>query len=369
MIHTALKAIGLAIVLSPLMASNAQDLDIPEDGLVSLITREAETAEIDGTFLVAKDGQPIALASFGLANREHNVENLPETRYRIASMTKSFTAVLVMQLVEAGEIDLDATFGTYLPDYPAEYKNQITVRHMLANRSGIPHYAELPGWRDGKFRSVGSDEDFIAAFAAEPLNFEPGSEYRYSNSNYFLLGKILETITGKPYSGVLEERILSPLGMTDTGDYQSGEVVPHLASDYMRNGEEIRCEPADARYCKSGYVNMDLFQATGSLHSTVRDLLKWDQGLYGDALLSADSKAIMFDPDTPFAWVVGAIPLDDEGTTARIITYNGGINGYTSIIGRFPDSGLTIIILNNNGSGYNKLANATVSLARALLKE
>lgn len=356
-----------ATALLSIAGSAREGLDIPDEGVVSLISEQAKAANIDGAFLIAHKGQPIALASYGLANRENSVKNLPESVFRIASMTKSFTAVLIMQLVENGQIDLDATFGTYLPNYPADYRSQITLRHMMSNRSGIPHFAELPGWFDGKFRSVSSDDDFVAAIASEPLKFAPDSEYRYSNSNYFLLGKIIEEVTGKTYAEVLAERILTPLAMHKTGDYSSGEIIPLLANDYMPNGEEISCKPATAEYCATGYVNMDLFQATGSMHSTVGDLLKWDQGLYGSALLSEESKEIMFNPEMPFAWVVGAIPLDEAGNTTEIITYNGGINGYTSIIGRFPEHELTIIILNNNGAGYNKLANATVQLAQALL--
>lgn len=356
-----------AAILPVTTKAHAQPL--AADNVPALIAAEAQSANIDGTFLVARNGEPIAIESFGLANRQHGVKNQGRTAFRIASMTKSFTAVLVLQLVEAGLVDLDTPFGTYLPDYPADYKNSITVRQMLANRSGIPHYINLPGWFDGKYRSTNSDEAFMAAIAAEPLLFEAGSEYRYSNSNYFLLGQIIEDLTGKPYAAVLEERILSPLGMSETGDFTVGELVPNLADDYMPNGEEISCKPADAEYCVSGYVNMDLFQATGSLHSTVTDLLKWDQALYGNQLLTDASKATLFDAETPFAWVVGAVPINDNGKTADIITYNGGINGYTSFIGRFPESKLTIIILSNNGAGYNKLANATVSLASALLKE
>ncbi len=363
-----LAAAAFAAALVP-VATQGKAQTFAEKDVSALITSQAQSANIDGTFLIAKNGEPIAIESFGLANRQHGVKNQAQTAFRIASMTKSFTAVLTMQLVEAGVVDLDEPFGTYLPGFPADYKNSITVRQMLANRSGIPHYINLPGWFDGKFRSFNNDKDFMASIAAEPLLFEAGSEYRYSNSNYFLLGKIIEETTGKPYAAVLQERILGPLGMTETGDFTTGELVPNLADDYMPNGGEVSCEPATAEYCVSGYVNMDLFQATGSLHSTASDLLKWDQALYGNQLLSDDSKAIMFNPETPFAWVVGAVPIDDTGATADIITYNGGINGYTSFIGRFPESGLTIIILSNNGAGYNKLANATVQLAAALLKE
>jgi CubicO group peptidase (beta-lactamase class C family) len=184
-----------------------------------------------------------------------------------------------------------------------------------------------------------------------------------------LLGQIIEKVTGKSYAEVLEERILSPLGMSNTGDFSLGEVVPNLADDYMPNGGEVSCLPADAPYCKSGYVNMDLFQATASMYSTVRDLLKWDQALYGNDLLTDESKALMFNAEMPFAWTVGAIPLDDAGNTANIITYDGGINGYTSIVARFPESKLTILILSNNGAGYNKVAAAVFGLAQALLQQ
>lgn len=331
------------------------------------MANQMTSLNIDGAVLVAEGGKVIHQAGFGYANREWAIDNTPETRFRIASMTKSFTAVLIMQLVEAGQIDLDRPFRHYLPTYPNDHGDHITIRQLLRHSSGIKHYAELPGWRDGKFRAPMTDEAFVAVFAAEPLNFEPGSETRYSNSNYFLLGLMIERLTGKPYVDVLENRILEPLGMQNTGEFSTGTIVKQLASDYMRNGDEISCEPAEAVYCASGFVNMALFQATGSLHSTVGDLLKWDQALYDNSLLSDESKAILLNPEAPISWVVGAIPLDDQGTTANVIAYNGGINGYTSFIARFPATNHTIIILNNNGAGYNSLVNATIGIARTLL--
>ena len=355
----------LAAILMPCIvaiAATAQPNDI-----ASVAATQMKQYDIDGAILVAHDGNVLYEAGFGPANREWNVANTPDTRFRIASMTKSFTAVLIMQLVQAGQLELGAPFGRYLPDYPADYARRITVQHLLTHSSGIPHYAELPGWRQGKYRATNSSEDFVNAFAAQPLNFEPGTNKRYSNSNYYLLGKIIEKLTDAPYATALRDRILTPLKMNDTGDFSSGEIIPKFASDYMKNGEEISCTPQSADYCKSGFVNMVLFTATGSMHSTTQDILKWDRGLYGTVLLSEESKAIMFNPEDPFAWEVGNLPIGKDGSPVPVISYNGGISGYTSIIARFPESKHTIIILNNNGSGYNKLAQAAVSIAQALL--
>lgn len=358
----ALIAAALPFCLNTTVAAIAADNTMIE----AAVTEQMQSLNIDGAVLVAKDGVVLHQAGFGDANKAWGTPNTSATKFRIASMTKSFTAVLTMQLVEDGLVDLDTPFRTYLPDYPNDHGDTITVRQLLRHESGIKHYAELPGWMDGRFRPPITDEKFVAVFAGEALNFQPGSESRYSNSNYFLLGLIIERLTGKSYAEVIKERILGPLGMNETGEFSTGEIVEHLASDYMRNGDEISCAPAEAPYCASGFVNMALFQATGSLHSTVGDLLKWDQGLYGSQILSEDSKAAVFDADAPFAWVVGALPVDDAGATVPVIAYNGGINGYTSFIARFPETRHTIIILNNNGAGYNALVNATVGIARQL---
>ncbi len=365
-ITAALVAASLPFCLN--LAAQAQN----NDGHASLqeaVDQQMAAASIDGAVLVALDGQVLFKAGYGEANREWHAPNTAETRFRIASMSKSFTAVLIMQLVEAGKIDLSTPFRRYLPEYPGDHADRITVFQLLRHQSGIKHYAELPGWRDGKYRPPMTDEAFTAVFANEPLNFEPGSESRYSNSNYFLLGLIIEKLTGKPYADVLQAKILSPLGMENTGEFSAGTIVKELAADYMPNGEEISCAPASATYCASGYVNMDLFQATGSLHSTVGDLLKWDQGLYGNDILSDDTKAIVFDPAAPLAWNIGSLPVGDAGNTVPVIAYNGGINGYTSFIARFPETNHTIIVLNNNGAGYNALVQATVGIAGHLFRE
>lgn len=364
-VRTAARALALCgtLVTISQFAGNAARAD---DTVSATVEQYVAEANIEGAVLVARDGEPIYRAAFGLANREWQVENTPDTRFRIASMTKSFTAVLVMQLVQEGLIDLEAPFKTYLPSYPSENGDRITVRQLLTHRSGIPHYAELPGWRDGRFRPDITPEDFIAVFAARPLNFEPGSERRYSNSNFYLLGLIIEKLRGMPYGQALEKHILTPAGMTESGDFSGGEVIANLAADYMRNGEEISCAPKSAPYCASGYVNMDLFRATGSLHSNVDDLLKWDQALYAEAILTDESKAILFNAEDPFAWSVGALPLDDEGRTVDVIAYNGGINGYTSLIVRFPKARDTVIVLANNGTSYGTLVGLAQKVAVAL---
>lgn len=360
---------AMSLCLSSLPAGATADTPDPEPTIQTIVERHVADARIDGAVLLAKSGEPVFRAGYGLANHEWAIPNTPETRFRIASMTKSFTAVLTMQLVQEGSLDLDAAITAYLPGYPGDPGDRITVRHLLTHRSGIPHYAELPGWRDGRFRPPMTDNEFVAVFAARPLNFEPGSESRYSNSNYFLLGLMIEKFTERAYDEAIHERIFAPLGMNNSGEYREGEIVSKLASDYMPNGGEVSCLPADAAYCKSGFVNMGLFQATGSLYSTVDDLLKWDQALYGERLLSAESKALLFDPDDPFAWFVGELPLGDTGTKVDIIAYNGGINGYTSFIARFPETHHTIIVLNNNGAGYNALVALVSDLATVLFRE
>lgn len=355
-------ALCLSALNSPVYARDDGAHEL-RSSINAVVLKHAADAKIDGIVLVAEQGEAIHQAGYGLADRVWNIPNTPKTRFHIASMTKSFTAVLIMQLVQEGQIDLDKTIRTYLPTYPADHGDIITVRQMLTHRSGIKHYAELPGWRDGKYRPDIAPADFVADFAGQPLNFKPGSEYRYSNSNYYLLGLMVETITGQTYSEALQARILGPVGMTNSGNFASGRVVQNLAADYMPNGAEISCTPKSDTYCASGYVNMALFNATGSMYSTANDLLKWDQALYGEQLLSTESKAILFNPEMPFAWSVGSLPLGDTGDTVNINTYNGGINGYTSMIVRFPDQNQTIIILNNSGSGYNALSALAVEIA------
>src|SRR6185436_14293187 len=172
--------------------------------------------QFNGTVLVAEDGKVVYKGGFGLANMEWNIPNTPDTKFRLGSITKQFTATVILQLVEQGKIKLDGKLSDYLPDYRKDVGNKVTIHNLLTHTSGIPSYTGLPGFFDNVSRNPYKVTEFVNKYASGDLEFEPGSKFSYNNSGYFLLGAIIERVTGKTYEQVLKENIFDPLGMKNS---------------------------------------------------------------------------------------------------------------------------------------------------------
>jgi len=320
-----------ALFLAPLsMAQPAAAID-------QLISQYQKLGLFNGSALVAEKSQVVLQKGYGLANMEWNIPNAPDTKFRLGSITKQFTATLIMQLVEQGKIDLHAPVTHYLPDYPARTGDKITIHHLLNHTSGIPGYTETPAFGQ-KARDPYTPAEFIKTFSGLDLFFEPGTRFSYSNSGYFLLGVILEKITGQPYEKLLRERIFDPVGMNDSGYDSTRPLLTKRAAGYDKT--------FDGKYVNTGYLDMTQPYAAGSLYSTVEDLYKWDQALYTEKVLSAASKERMFTPglsDYGYAWEI----RKRDGVTT--IEHGGGINGFNTIIWRSPDTKRLVVLLNNTG--------------------
>ena len=330
---------------------------MPQSSLEELVSANLADTNFSGIVLVADNDKIVLKQAFNDPSLTTGDVIGPNSRFAIASMTKSFTTVLVLHLAEQGLLSLDDTLKTHLTDYPADYSERVTIRHLLQNRSGIPHYVDLPGWFDNEYKQSLSPEGLVSAIASLPLRFEPGSDYLYSSANCFLLGLIIEAVTDKSYEAVLSETILTPLELNDTGQIYAEAIEPAVVQNFLR--EE------DNAYVHVPIINPKLHRATASMYSTASDLFRWHQALWGDTLLSSDSQAEMFDPSGPMGWDVLAVPLEN-GETLPIQTYNGEMAGYTSMITRFPDRRGVVIILNNNNAGYNALATLTLNIAAEL---
>ena len=189
-----------------------------------LMKRAHEAGRFNGAVLVAENGKVIYKKGFGLANMEWNIPVETDTKFRLGSITKQFTAALVLQLVEQGKIKLDGKITDYLPDYRKETGERITIHHLLTHTSGIPSYTSLPGFFRDVSRNPFQVSEFVKKYASGDLEFEPGTKWRYNNSGYFLLGAIIERVTGKPYEQVLKQHILDPLGMKNT-DYENYNAI------------------------------------------------------------------------------------------------------------------------------------------------
>ena len=314
--------------------------------------------QFNGTVLVAEKGKVIYKKGFGMANMEWAIPNQPDTKFRIGSVTKQFTATLILQLVEEGKIKLDSKITDYLPDYRKDTGDKITVHQLLNHTSGIPSYTNRPDFFADVSRDPYSVADFVKKFASGNLEFEPGSKFSYNNSGYFLLGAIVEKVTGKLYETVLTERIFKPLGMTNTGYDNHAPLLQKRASGYEKKPEG---------YVNAAYLDMSLPYAAGSMYSTVEDLYKWDQSLYENKILSAESKKLMFTPGLSnygYGFVIADQPIGKTDQKTKIIQHGGGINGFNCLLTRVVDKQQTIILLDNVGLGqyHGKITNSTISI-------
>ena len=287
-----------------------------------------------GIVAAARDGQLLAVRSFGKANERTGAAADADTRFRIGSITKQFTAACILQLAERGKLSLGDTITRHLPDYPARTGEAITLHHLLSHTSGLPSYTD-----DGALMATRgtphTPAEVLATFAHQPLKFTPGAEWDYSNSNYFLLGLVIEKVSGEPFEAYLLSHVLGPAGMTRTSTVDAPE-APNTAVGYDA-GDDERIAVAHA-------VDMSLPFAAGALRSTVSDLVKWDRALTGTTVLSEASKVRM---NTPVLNHYGyGIGVDDVGGH-RLLTHGGGIDGFNAVLMRIPDAGVVLIVLAN----------------------
>lgn len=309
----------------------------------SLLTGYRDVGVFNGAALVSENGRVIFKKGFGLADFEWGIPNTPDTRFRVGSITKQFTATLVMQLVEEGKLSLDTTLATALPYYRKDTAAKITVHHLLNHTSGIPSYTGQPNFMKEVSRDPYGVRDFVLKFCSSDLEFEPGGKFRYNNSGYFILGAIIEHVLGKTYDRAVRERIFEPLGMNGSG-YDAGRpVLERRARAYERG---------PAGLTNADYLDMSLPFAAGALYSTVEDLYLWDQALYGERVLSAASKQRMFAPGLEqygYGWNIRKEPIGPGKAERTTIGHGGGINGFSTLITRVPEDRHLVVLFNNTG--------------------
>ncbi len=308
----------------------------------TLMQQKTSSAQFNGTVLVAMQGKVVYERAFGLADFEWNVPNDVRTKFEIGSMTKQFTALLVLQLVNERRLRLDGRISDYLPYYRRDTGTRITIHELLTHTSGIPNFITLPGFVDGPASRIHySTEDFVRKFCSGDLGFEPGRKFNYSNSGYFILGAILERVTGQPYEALLRQRIFDPLRMKDSGYTHTEMLIPHRARGYERSGESV----SNARF-----YDMSIPFSAGALYSTVEDLYKWDQALYTERLLPTAYRDLLFWPNLEnygYAWGL-LTPKEGQPFAGETIPMHGGaIFGFQSLIQRMPREKDLIVLLDN----------------------
>lgn len=341
------KIILSVLILFLFINSNAQDRAQKIDELVS---KYAEIGVFNGSVLVGENGNIFFEKGYGYADREQKLQNTPETKFRIASLTKQFTAMLIMQLVEQGKIKLDAKLSDYLAYYRKDNGDKITIHNLLTHTSGVPNYTSTEFMENHLTKSI-SAKDLILTYGNGDLEFEPGSEYKYSNTGYVMLGAVIEKVTGKTYETVLQENILTPLEMTNSG---------YEHNDVKMTNQAIGYDNAFGSVDVSKYIDMTIPFSAGAMYSTTEDMYKWDRALYTGILLSAEMKAKMFTPflkNYAYGWNV--VPAKVSPTDEKIIyTHSGGINGFNTNIIRVESDNLVIIVLSNYSNGQaSKISN------------
>jgi len=320
----------------------ADDSDKAEQ-IDELMSKYHELRQFNGAVLVAEDGKVLYQGGYGLANMEWDIPNTPDTKFRIGSITKQFTAMLILQQVEEGTLSLDATLFEMLPYYREDTGSQITLHQLLNHTSGIPSYTSLPGFMGETSRLSYDPETFVREFCSGDLEFEPGSEFRYNNSGYFLLGAILERATGKSYEDLLQEKIFEPVGMHTSGYDISAEILPYRAAGHVKTPQGFR---------NAEFLDMSLPYAAGSIYSTVGDLYLWDRALHGGELLSKALSKTMFTPgmeNYAYGWFAIQMPIGPDDSEIEVVSHGGGINGFNTLIKRVTEDEHLVVLLNNTG--------------------
>ncbi len=338
-----IKIISLLVFFISLMAGQLHANEASKK-IDKLMQSYVDIKEFNGTVLVSKGNDIVFEKAYGYANFEWDIKSTVDTKYKIASVTKPFTAVLVMQLVQEGKIDLNAPITRYLKDYRKDTGDEITIHQLLNHTSGIPDFLRLRKLRELPSKNPYSVGEFVEQFCSEDLDFQPGTSWRYSNSGYTILGHIMEVITDKPFSTLLEEKIFKPLGMNDSGYYYHGPLKKREASGYSKNFNGFE---------NAQYYDMSLPYASGSIYSTVEDLMRWERALHGGKLLkkSLVEKMYQVSPhkNYGYGWFVEEIAADKYGKTLTNISHAGMIKGFHSYVVRYIEDEYLIVILNNTG--------------------
>jgi CubicO group peptidase (beta-lactamase class C family) len=258
-------------------------------------------------------------------------------------MTKQFTAMLILQFVNEGNIRLEGHLSDYLPYYRQDTGSQITIGELLSHTSGLPNFTSLPGFLDGpESRTHYAVEEFAKTFCSGNLQFIPGIKFDYSNSGYFLLGAVLEQVSGKSYEDLLHHRIFDQLGMKNSGYTHTETLIPHRAAGYERTSSGFQ----NARF-----YDFSIPFSAGALYSTVGDLFLWDQALYTEKLLPAKLRDLMFKPNLEgygYGWVM-LVPRSGMPYAGESIPMHGGaILGFQSVIQRLIQHRELIVLLDNS---------------------
>lgn len=300
-----------------------------------------------GAVLVMKQDKVLLEKGYGLADREWNISNTAETKYRIGSVTKQFTAACILQLIEAGKLSVTDKLSKFFPDFPKG--DSVTIHMLLNHTSGIASYTDVKEFINVATLSLSKDS-MISFFKSKPYNFSPGTKWSYNNSGYFLLGCIIEKLSGLTYSDYLQKNIFDKLEMKNSGVDKLDSVLAMRARGYSRAGKKT---------INADYISMAWPFSAGVLYSTVGDLYKWDRALYGNKILSKESLQKMF---TPGKSNYGYGVIIDSLENHPRIWHNGGIPGFSTNFTRFINDDICTVVFSNNESNTDFVAIALADI-------
>ena len=310
-----------------------------------------------GTVSLVKDGEPLFTGAYGKANLRWGIDNKLDTKFNLGSMNKMFTGVAICQLVSQKKLSFDDPISKYLPDYAnKDVANKVTVHHLLTHTSGMGSYWEAMDNMD--WTGLRSVKDFADLAVNEPLAFEPGERFQYSNSGPLVLGLIIEAISGLDYHDYIREYVTGPAGMINTDCFHADDVIPNLAQGYFWNDETNA-------YRSNIFAHSARGSAAGGGFSTVEDLQRFAKSLYDGTLLSADmvdiytSGKVEMGPGDKYAYLIG----DSRQDGHRTVGHGGGAPGINADLKIFTDLGFTVAAMSN----YDGAANAITTYATRLI--
>jgi CubicO group peptidase (beta-lactamase class C family) len=307
------------------------------DTLVQSCTNQNK---FSGNILIAKEGNVIFEKSYGFADRELNIPNSRNTKFCIGSLTKQFTAVLIMQLAESGKLDLQAPITKYLDFYRKDFGDSIKIHHLLTHTSGLENFSERPDFLSDISKRAYTHKEFIKTICSDSLLSRPGSQYKYSNDGYYILGAIIEEITRESYADVLQNKILNVAGMKNTGVENSSSLIVGGAKGYNFSY---------GKYSNADYIDIPstVFSA-GGIYSTTDDLLLWDRALFSNKLISHKSRSLMLTPyleNYAYGVFVSNFLAPDLNIENHFVSHQGAMNGFRSIMTHIVDEDIFIILL------------------------
>ena len=354
----------LVIMLcASITAGSAAEADPRDARFDAVISHYERCGYLRGAVLVSQHGQIIYSRGVGEANQLTHTPNTPQTRFGIASITKQFTAALVLQQVDAGRIRLDNAVSDYLPWYRKDTGQRMTVEQLLHHTSGLPADYDQPEFGDGPAACLHYEpEEFAKKFCQPNLVAEPGAKWAYSNCGYVVLGLILEQATGERFEDLLQRQLLTPLGMKDSGLNHMDIAAPGGAAGYTRH--------AGPRYTPGPALDYSHIFSGGAMYSSAEDLLRWNQALSSTNFFSENIRRAMFTPgmrDWAYGWFVTRISPGSPGAGNLLTEMRGDMPGnFFAWVLRYPEQDAVIIVLRN---GYGSTEHLEENLQAVLFNQ